>query len=135
MIKILLVMIFCFYTLAQAEETAAGPQGAAGGPPQPETTPTPTAEPIYIGTAKKFDINDKVNILNDIDGAYRRTMSLENGGKTEAGLSPRVKGTCPNCVLSPTNLGENSNPPPNEKGTELPPSTSGSTDGGRTPKK
>lgn len=138
MIKILLVITFCFYTLTHAEEPAAGSQGSAGGPPQPETTPTPTAEPINMSDVKKFDLKDQVDILKDIDKDYRRAMRLDKAG-TEAGLNEKVKGTCPNCVLTDTKLGDNSNPPPsrfeNVHGNQEPLSTSGGTDGGRTPPK
>lgn len=133
MIKIFLVITFCFYALTHAEEPAAGSQGSAGGPPQPETTPTPTAEPIDMSGVKKFDINNKVNILRDIDRDYRRAMRLDIPG-TEAGLNEKDKGICPNCVLTDTKLGDNSNPPRSliEKGNQAPSSTSGATDGGRT---
>lgn len=138
MIKILLVMTFCFYTLSHAEEPAAGSMGSTGGPPQPETTPTPTAEPINMSGVKKFDLNDQVNIVNDIDKDYRRAMRLDKFG-TEAGLNEKVKGICPNCVLSETKLGDRSNPLRFEKGKggEAPASSSGATDvgGGTTPPK
>lgn len=136
MIKILLVITFCFYAITHAEEPAAGSQGSAGGPPQPEKTPTSTAEPIDMSDVKKFDINGKVNILRDIDWDYRRAMRLDIPG-TEAGLNEKDKGICPYCVLTNTKLGENSNPlrSVNEKGNQAPSSKSGGTDGGSTPPK
>jgi hypothetical protein len=136
MIKIFLVITFCFYALTHAEEPAASSQASAGGPPQPETTPTPTAEPIDMSGVKKFDLKDQVNILNDIDKDYRRAMRLDKAG-TEAGLNEKDKGICPYCVLTGTKLGENSNPlrSVNEKGNQAPPSKSGGTDGGSTPPK
>lgn len=136
MIKILLVMTFCFYTLAHAEESAAGSQGAAGVPPRPETTATPTAEPIDMSGVKTFDLKDKVNILNDIDRDYRRAMRLENVGITEAGLNEKDRGICPNCVLTDTKLGDRSNPPrSNGNGSEAPSSNSKATDGRDAPPK
>ncbi|MBN8535447.1 MAG: hypothetical protein J0M15_00215 [Deltaproteobacteria bacterium] len=135
MIKILLVITFCFYTLTHAEEPAAGSQGSAGGPPQPETTPTPTAEPINMSGVKKFDLKDQVDILKDIDKDYRRAMRLDEAG-TEAGLNEKVKGICPNCVLADTKLSDNSNPRiEKDKGKGAPSSKSGGTDGGSTSSK